>query len=77
MKLHCNNANCQAVIIVNEATPTSRFCGGAAVRTQEMIACPTCGRVDSQWIYAEDVAPIFVGTAYQQRTAQRKWTQEN
>lgn len=78
MKLHCNNAGCQATFeALPGVTASSRFCGGAAVRTREMQACPFCGRVDSQWIYAADVAPTFCGTPYQQREALKHWRNAN
>lgn len=76
MKLHCNRTDCQATFEA-DATASSRFCGGHAVRTSEFVACPICGCTDSQWIYAADIAPAFTGSAYQQREQLRRWTQAN
>jgi hypothetical protein len=78
MILHCNNTACQhAFEALPGVTASSRFCGGAAVRTREFQACQFCGRVDSHWIFAVDVAPTFEGTPYQQKEALRKWRLAN
>jgi hypothetical protein len=74
--VHCNNTNCQ-IAFDAEATQSSKFSGGMAVRTSEMVRCPVCERTDSQWIYAHEVAPVFEGSPFQQKEQLRKWRNAN
>jgi hypothetical protein len=72
MRLHCNRADCQATFEADGVTH-QRFAGATATRTNEMVRCPVCGRVDSQWVYAANVMPAFTGGFDARKRAAREW----
>lgn len=75
MKVHCNRTECQKEF--DAEVTRHRFGGGSATRTVEMVACPHCGKVDSHWVYAVDVAPTFAGGFDARKRAMRQWQNEN
>lgn len=75
MKVHCNKTECQKEFEAN--VTRQRFGGAQATRTNEMVQCPHCGKIDSQWVYASDVMPVFEGGFDARKRAARQWTTDN
>jgi hypothetical protein len=73
----CNKTHCQRQFVVPDDTPREKFCGGAAARILKPMVCPCCGRMDSHWVYAQDVLPEFTGTNEEIRQQAMAWRRDN
>ncbi len=69
----CNDDKCKGKW---EANVNLKFSGQAAVRIVEFSTCPTCGRTDSHWVYANDNMPADVKNS-QFRKPRRDWLENN
>lgn len=75
--LRCNRNQCNATFPAPDGLERTAFAGSEAARTITMVTCPTCGRVDGQWVFADDLMPKFEGTFDQRGKQRNAWKLAN